>query len=478
MDARFYNSTEIDIERIANDLENMYLVQGYQAQQLGNKDQVIVQLKKGGDFEAFLGLQSALSLILQKNSSGTLAMIGQQKWIDKAAVGAVGLVAAPILWPLMLTAGAGAIRQASLGNQVLNVVDRLVQQQKPGLIGGPVPVQLMPQVQQQWSTPSYPQTPQYVPPMGYQPPVPTYTPPKPRCSTCNTPYEPGDTFCSGCGKTLTPPKNYCPHCHVELKDNVAFCPNCGKSTFQAANQQAGGVAAGGPAQPVSPAPTYTPPPAQPAQSQTIPTYTPPPARPQPQPQQPPRPKVEPYVPPTPQAPPVMPKPTVTIQHVQPQNQPPARPQPPRPNPSVPVYVPPVQPQPVAPKNQTPPPPQPIKSRPATNTGIDPNAVWGTLIFEDGPDTRLSGERALVGRYDHDLGGVKPEVDLSNTKGSDTVSRVHAAIEHVGSTFILTDLNSTNSTRVNGKKLEADNPTPISDGDTLRFGSISCTFKKV
>ncbi len=138
MDARFYNSEEIDIGRLAGDLENMYRMQGYEVQQIGNKDQMMVQLKKGSDLIALLGLQAALSVILQRTGGGTIAMIGQQRWIDKAAVGAVGLVAAPVLWPLMITAGAGAIRQASLGNQVLNVVDGLVRQQYPSVQVGPV----------------------------------------------------------------------------------------------------------------------------------------------------------------------------------------------------------------------------------------------------------------------------------------------------------------------------------------------------
>src|SRR2546423_14715306 len=131
MDARFYNTEDLDIEQLANNLQNVYQSQGYQVQQLGNKDQMMVQLKKGGDFEALIGLQAALSVIIQRSGGGVLAMIGQQKWMDKAAVGAVGIIAAPVLWPLMITAGAGAIRQASLGNQVLNVVDGLVRQQRP-----------------------------------------------------------------------------------------------------------------------------------------------------------------------------------------------------------------------------------------------------------------------------------------------------------------------------------------------------------
>ena len=168
-------------------------------------------------------------------------MLGQQRWIDKAAVGAVGIIAAPVLWPLMLTAGAGAIRQASLGNQVLNVVDGLVRQQRPDIQVGPVPVQIMPQIQQQWAPPP----PQYIPPPQYVPPMPVYTQPpqiidaqsapaptakRLRCPSCNTPYEPGDTFCTGCGRALV---TLCPNCKTEIKDNVSFCPKCGASIFQA-----------------------------------------------------------------------------------------------------------------------------------------------------------------------------------------------------------------------------------------------------
>src|SRR3984893_7060049 len=175
MDARFYQSEEIDIERLAMDLENMFRLQGYDAQHAGTPDQTIVQLKKGGDLVALIGLQTALTVIIQRMAGGTVTMIRQQKWMDKAAGGAVGLVFAPVLWTLMLTSGAGAIRQASLGNQVLNTLDGLVRQRYPDVRPGPIPSQLMPQVQQQWAPP--PQYGQSVP--VYTPPTPVYTPTMP-----------------------------------------------------------------------------------------------------------------------------------------------------------------------------------------------------------------------------------------------------------------------------------------------------------
>jgi hypothetical protein len=490
MDARFYNSEEIDLEKLATDLENVFRLQGYEAQHLGNKDQTIVQLKKGSDLVALIGLQTALSVTFQRTSGGVVAMLGRQQWVDKAAVGAVGLIAAPVLWPLMITAGAGALKQASLASQVLSTVDSLVLQQMPGTQVGPLPVNLMPQFQQQWASPP----PQYAPPaqsatiyvqptpVYTPPPVPVYTPPapaKPRCPSCNTSYEPGDTFCSGCGRGLTPPKKLCPNCQTEVKPGVAFCHKCGANTFQATQQQAAKPAPTPASKP--PVPTYTPPSKPPTPVYTppkppTPVYTPPiaptvaakPAEP------------EPYVPPVPQDPPVMPQPAVTLIPGKPK---PTTPTPPPPKPSVPVYVPPkpLQPPPTvaAAKPQTPPPPSAtIKARPVSQPLVDLNVPWGTLIFNNGNEVTLRGERVLVGRYDHDLGGVQPEVDLGTFEGADTVSRGHATIEHIGSLYQLIDLNSTNFTRINGKRLEANVPTPISDGDTLQFGKISCTFKKI
>ncbi|SRR6266446_5560635 len=485
MDARFYNSEDIDIERLAIDLENIYRVQGYQVQQIVTTGQILVQLKKGGDFETLIGMGVALSVIIQRTAGGVLAMIGQQKWMDKAAAGAVGaagLVFFPLL-PLAVTAGVGALRQMSLANQILNVVDGLVRQQRPGVQGGPIPMQLLPQVQQQWVPPTYSAPPPtYTPPVQYIPPppqpqvvisqpvatpAPAPAPSKLRCPNCNTPYEAGDTFCSGCGKSLAQQKTLCPNCKAELKPDVSFCPKCGASTFQTLSATQAAVPAPAPAPQTYTPPTYTPP--TPTYTPPTPTYTPP-AQPRPTPPQP-----QPYVPSVPQEPPVAPKPKVTIVPAAPTQQPAAAPKPP-PQPPTPLYIPSTQA--TAPRAQTPlPPTKPIVARPSSEPVFDPNATWGYLTFSDGKQVRLVGERATVGRSDHDLGGINPEVDLASMQGAETVSRIHAALEHIGSTYTLTDLNSTNATRINGKRLEPDKPSPINDGDTLTFGKVTCTFKK-
>lgn len=177
----------------------------------------------------------------------------------------------------------------------------------------------------------------------------------------------------------------------------------------------------------------------------------------------------------------MPQPSVTLIPGTAKPQPTTPPKQPHVPTYTPVYTPSQQSQQATSKPQTPaspPSPQPIVAKPTSQPAFDPNATWGSLTFSDGNTVQLSGERALVGRYDHDLGGLNPEVDLSAVPGSDTVSRIHATIEHVGSSYTVTDLNSTNLTRLNGKRLEPDKATPLNDGDTLQFGKVTATFKKV
>ncbi len=132
MAGHFYKTNNLDIERLAVDLENLFRTRGYQAQHIGNNEQMIVQLKKGSDFEAILGMQAVLTITIQRTAEGVMAEAGQQKWIDKAAAGAAG-IAIPGLWPLFFTAGVGALRQAELANRAMNVLDSLIRQQQPNV---------------------------------------------------------------------------------------------------------------------------------------------------------------------------------------------------------------------------------------------------------------------------------------------------------------------------------------------------------
>lgn len=58
----------------------------------------------------------------------------------------------------------------------------------------------------------------------------------------------------------------------------------------------------------------------------------------------------------------------------------------------------------------------------------------------------------------------------------TVSRQHARIRLEEDHFVLYDLGSANGTFLNGTRVEQ--PVPIKDGDTIRFGEVEFTFKQL
>ena len=232
MTSRFYHDPRINIESAAAELERMFISEGYQVQHFGNSDQMNVQMRKGGDFVAIIGMQTALTVTMQRSPRGMLAIIGQQKWADKAVVGAVGLVAAPVLWPLMITAGVGALQQANLGTQVMNALDMLIRQQNPNVQFGPIPPELMPQY-------GHPGAPHAYPPPPWQRWTSWARPGAPFnrviCANCQTANEVGDSYCMQCGHALTAPeapKKLCPNCGAEIKPEAAFCTKCGTSLGQ------------------------------------------------------------------------------------------------------------------------------------------------------------------------------------------------------------------------------------------------------
>ena len=228
MSNRLYHDPRINIENVATDLEHIFTSQGYQTQHFGNSDQITVQMRKGGDLATIIGMQTALTVTMQRSPRGILTMVGHQKWVDKAVVGAVGLVASPILWPLMITAGIGAIQQVNLGTQVMNALDTSIRKQKPEVQFGPIPPEMMPQYEQSGAPYTSP------PPLWQRWTSWTWPAGSPKnkviCANCQTPNEPGDSYCMKCGHALTlsePKKILCPNCGSETKLGAAFCTKCG-----------------------------------------------------------------------------------------------------------------------------------------------------------------------------------------------------------------------------------------------------------
>lgn len=231
MDTRFYQSPNLDIVQIAQELENVFVAQGYQTQQFGDRRQMVVQLRKGSDLEAIIGMQAALTVTLQSAPEGVMAVVGQQQWIDKAAVGVVGLL---LVWPLALTTGLGVFRQVELENRVYSTLDSVVRRLRSDVKVGPIPEYMQQQQQQHEGIhiPFFEQTPPPwqtnwqadVPPQQSQGPTGAGTL---RCPSCGESNEAGDAYCYRCGKPLAAQKQTCPQCHADVKPNAAFCSKCG-----------------------------------------------------------------------------------------------------------------------------------------------------------------------------------------------------------------------------------------------------------
>jgi predicted component of type VI protein secretion system len=75
-------------------------------------------------------------------------------------------------------------------------------------------------------------------------------------------------------------------------------------------------------------------------------------------------------------------------------------------------------------------------------------------------------------------GRGPDNDVTLNDPKRIVSSRHAAIRRVGSTCQLVDLGSKNFTYLEGQRLQADDPRPLSDGDRFEIGEFQITFSAV
>ncbi len=71
----------------------------------------------------------------------------------------------------------------------------------------------------------------------------------------------------------------------------------------------------------------------------------------------------------------------------------------------------------------------------------------------------------------------PDWDLTPYGAEDGgVSRLHAKLTASGDTWSIEDLESTNFTFINRKRIPAKTPTPLNDGDEIRLGRVGLLFK--
>lgn len=82
-------------------------------------------------------------------------------------------------------------------------------------------------------------------------------------------------------------------------------------------------------------------------------------------------------------------------------------------------------------------------------------------------------RILVGRADDEETANDLMLELSHYGGeTNGVSRIHAAIHDQDGMVYITDLNSTNGTRINGLPLVPQQPYRLRESDEIQLGNLT------
>ena len=114
--------------------------------------------------------------------------------------------------------------------------------------------------------------------------------------------------------------------------------------------------------------------------------------------------------------------------------------------------------------------------------VSPKRRWGTARFDldnvliismqsiEAPPIRVQvNEELILGRA-HE--GYMPDIDFSKYNAYEMgVSRQHAVLRRTNETIVLLDLNSANSTFLNGQRLVPDQPRIVRDGDEIKLGDL-------
>lgn len=101
-----------------------------------------------------------------------------------------------------------------------------------------------------------------------------------------------------------------------------------------------------------------------------------------------------------------------------------------------------------------------------------------LVTRDGKEIPLpvTGRELVVGREDP-ISGIHPDVDLTAYGGeAGGVSRRHAVIREQNGQWSVTDLDSTNYTRLDGSRLAPNTPAPLHEGARVQFGRVELDFR--
>ena len=124
-ETRSFPCTTEKFHRLLADLKDWLISKNFNCQQITGKDggtldkYTVLQVAKKGGWRKFVGMGTALNIVLYQKPNHIIVEIGAGRWFDKAAVGTVSMF---VLWPLAFTAGFGAWLQMKFPNKIYQYV--------------------------------------------------------------------------------------------------------------------------------------------------------------------------------------------------------------------------------------------------------------------------------------------------------------------------------------------------------------------
>lgn len=117
---QFFPAPHVDLDDLVSRLQSWLQREGFTTQVLQTEDGgTLIQVEKQGSWRKFLGMSTALNVVLRRQGDELAVEVGAGQWVDKAAAGVVSLF---ILWPLAVTAAIGAWDQMKLPERIFDYI--------------------------------------------------------------------------------------------------------------------------------------------------------------------------------------------------------------------------------------------------------------------------------------------------------------------------------------------------------------------
>lgn len=189
---RLFHAPGVELRPLADDLAQWLKGRQFETQVLPVEGGgVLIQARQEGGWRSVVGMALATNVVVSRAGANIKVEVGQGKWLDKAVVGAVGML---LLWPALIPAAIGAWQQSKLPEEIFSHVAAFVAVQPPA----PVEAAAAGQV---------------------------------ACPNCGQMVSAEAKFCEHCGQALpqqAPKPKHCSNCGAELSPTAKFCGECGK----------------------------------------------------------------------------------------------------------------------------------------------------------------------------------------------------------------------------------------------------------